>query len=50
MYLLSEAYKQLHNILFMGLLEGDDKFGIFSYIADSSDVFDRMAELEMSNF
>lgn len=38
MYLASEAYKQLHNISSVELLEDDDKFGIFSYIADSFDV------------
>lgn len=48
MYLASEAYKQLHNISSEELLELDEKYGIFNYIADCPDVFDSMTELEMA--
>lgn len=48
MYLASEAYKKLHGITYAQLLDLDNKYGIFSYIADCPDIFDSMTQLEMA--
>lgn len=48
MYLVSESYKKLHNISSEKLLKLDDKYGIFSYVADCPDIFDCMTEPEMA--
>ena len=47
MYLASEEYKREHNLTTEQMLELDEKYKIFSYIADCPDVFDSMTEKEM---
>ncbi len=47
MYLATEEYKREHNMSSPQLLELDEKYGIFSYIADCPDVFDSMTKPEM---
>ena len=48
MYLASEEYKRMHNITSSQFLELDGKYGIFSYIADCSDIFDSLTQPEMA--